>query len=122
MLAANLTEDGDKLVGTATLSYLGSAEGMTSDILTKIAKLNFAAADKTGSAAVKLTGVKVAGYDEAGEAVYFTTDITASEAITAIGSKYDVNADGKVDLLDIVYAQKYYQQNSTSDGWSKVKH
>lgn len=116
------TEDSGKLTGKVTLSYLSSTSGLTKEDLTDIAKLVFAANEKAGTVAVELTGVRVAGYNENGEPVYFSTNITAPEAVTAIGSKYDVNADGVVDLLDIVYVQKYYQRNASSDSWAQVKH
>ncbi|MGN1008804.1 MAG: LamG domain-containing protein, partial [Butyricicoccus sp.] len=67
-------EDGDKLTGTLTLSYLNGGS-LTSTALTDIARLTFAAAGKSGKAAVKLTGVQVAGYDENGEAVYLDSTI-----------------------------------------------
>lgn len=115
------TEDGDKLTGKLTLSYL-SGSGLTKEELTDIARLTFTAADKNGDVAVKLTGAQVAGYDQNGEAVYMDSTTTESEAVTAIGSKYDVNRDGKVDLLDIVHAQKFYQMNSASENWAQAKH
>lgn len=115
------TEDGDKLTGKLTLSYL-SGSSLTKEELTDIARLTFTAADKNGNVAVKLTGAQVAGYDENGEAVYMDSTTTESEAVTAIGSKYDVNRDGKVDLLDIVHAQKFYQMNSASENWAQAKH
>ncbi len=76
------------------------------------------ATGESGKAAVKLTGVQVAGYDESGEAVFLDSTIAGGEAVTAIGSKYDVNTDGVVDLRDIVHAQKFYQLTAN---WEQAK-
>ncbi|MBP3311720.1 MAG: metallophosphoesterase [Butyricicoccus sp.] len=119
--AVKWSEDGDKLTGTLTLSYLNGGS-LTNAALTDIARLTFAATGESGKAAVKLTGVQVAGYDESGEAVFLDSTIAGGEAVTAIGSKYDVNTDGVVDLRDIVHAQKFYQLTANSANWEQAKH
>ena len=113
------TEEGDTLKGSLTLSYLTEG-GLTKEDLLDIARLTFTATGKTGTAAVTLTGVEVAGYDEDGEPVFLTSDITAGTAQTLISSKYDLNGDDKVDLLDIAYAQKYYQRTTASADWAQA--
>ncbi len=114
------TEEGDTLKGSLTLSYLTEG-GLTKEDLLDIARLTFTAAGKTGTAAVELKSVEVAGYDENGEPVFLTSDITAGKAQTLISSKYDLNGDSKVDLLDIAYAQKYYQRNTASADWAQAE-
>lgn len=114
------TEEDDKLIGKLTLSYLENGS-LTNEALTDIARLTFTAADQTGKIAIKLTGAQIAGYDVAGNAVYLNTTVTTPEAVTVIGSGYDVNMDGKIDLLDIAHAQKFYQFTTASENWAQAK-
>ena len=44
--------------------------------------------------------------------------INPSEATFTDALSYDVNGDGKVDLLDITEAQLYYRADSGSANWS----
>ena len=71
----------------------------------------------------KESRVSVTVYDENGKAVYLATKIATPKAETAVSDKpnCDVNGDGKVDLLDITYCQKYYRQGSDSPDWSDFK-
>ena len=110
---------------TVVLSYLenGAGGGLTKPELCSVAELTFKELTKDASVGLRLTAFSTAGYDENGKAVYLATKIATPKAETAVSDKpnCDVNGDGKVDLLDITYCQKYYRQGSDSSDWSDFK-
>ena len=111
---------------TIALSYLqdGAGGSMTKTEFTDVAEVKFKEILSEMSVGIKLIGVSAAGYDENGNAVYFTTEITDAQASTAVGTKpnCDVNGDGRVDLLDITYCQKYYRKGESSSDWNNFRH
>ena len=72
---------------------------------------------------IRLTGIEAAGYDSEGKAVRLTAGIGDSSASVTLAEKktYDLNSDGKVDLLDIAYAQLYYKVSEGSDRWADAE-
>ena len=110
---------------TVVLSYLenGAGGSLTKTELCSVAELTFKELTKDASVGLRLTAFSAAGYDENGKAVYLVTKIATPKAETAVSDKpnCDVNGDGKVDLLDITYCQKYYRQGSDSSDWSDFK-
>ena len=114
--------------GTATvaLSYLqnGAGGSMTKTELSDVAEVRFKEILSDMSVGISLIDVSAAGYDENGNAVYFTTKITDANANTTVRSSLssDVNGDGVIDLLDITYCQKYYRKGESSPDWNDFKH
>lgn len=110
--------------GVLALTYLknGAQGSLTSDVLTDIAKLTFETTKTSGSYGIKITGVTVAGYDDKGEPIYLTSQIKTDRAQTSISaaSRFDLNNDGIVDILDITYCQMFYQSTPNSANWSKA--
>ena len=78
--------------------------------------------DVKGSIAATLTKVACAGV-AAVEEDAMTGTATITEPATAIFfmADYDVNADGKVDILDITEAQRHYQADAQDENWAEVQ-
>lgn len=112
------TVDG-KCTGTAMLSYLereDSSKLLTAEGETVIAQL----AVQGDSPTLKITGVTISGWDEAGIVAFGTIaqGVNPNEA-TFTGKKiYDLNNDGAVNQLDITWAQMYYRATSSDSNWS----
>ncbi len=113
--------------GTAGLSYLKDGAGgcLTQKALTDIARIQFETEKSGGSAGIRLTGITVAGYDESGKAVLMKSETGQDSAeVTVTGdtqtARYDLNGDGSVNLLDITYAQLFYQRNTGSADWAEA--
>ena len=113
--------------GTAGLSYLKDGAGgcLTQKALTDIARIQFETEKSGGSSGIRLTGITVAGYDESGNAVLLksetgqnSAEVTVTEEPQTAG--YDLNGDGSVNLLDITYAQLFYQRNTGSADWAEA--
>lgn len=103
---------------TAVLSYLNESKELffcTDE--TDIAEISVNAS----SASVKITELKITGWDDEETVSYGTVgSISPDEAIYTVPSKYDVNTDGEVDILDLTYAQLYYRAIPTDSYWSKA--
>ena len=116
----------DDNTATVALSYLqgGAGGSVTRTELFNVAEINFKEILQNMSVGIKLIDVSAAGYNEKGEAVYFTTKITSANAVTSVSDKTscDVNGDGIIDLLDITYCQRYYKSDNTSPDWEKFSH
>lgn len=67
-----------------------------------------------------VTSLVAAGYDAEGNEVYISSDHVAVDPDHAVYVGYDLNSDGKVDLLDIVTAQNYYQVSRDDADWSSA--
>ena len=115
----------DGNTGTAALSYLkdGAGGSLTQKALTDIARIQFETERDSGVVGIRLTGIEAAGYDSEGKAVRLTAGIGDSSASVTLAEKktYDLNGDGKVDLLDIAYAQLYYKVSEGSDRWADAE-
>lgn len=110
--------NGDKYTGTAILGFLDAGGNLfSSDKTAAIAKI-VVNADK---AAIRITDLKVSGWDSDKNVKYGTVnEINPSEATFTDALTYDINGDGKVDLLDITEAQLYYRADKNSAGWSSA--
>ncbi len=101
---------------TAVIGFL-NADGKLfySDKSASVAKI--IVNDKNAS--LKITGLKVSGWDADENVGYGTvTEISPDNATFTDALSYDVNGDGTVDLLDITKAQLYYRADINSENWS----
>ena len=107
---------GGKYTGTAILGFLNADEELFSyDKSVSIAKITVNAEKAT----LKITDLKISGWDSDKNVGYGVVNgINPSEATFTDALSYDVNGDGKVDLLDITEAQLYYRADKNSANWS----
>lgn len=108
--------NGGKYTGMAILGFLNAdANLFSSDKSAKIAKITVNAENAT----LKITDLKVSGWDSDKNVMYGTVNgINPAEATFTDALTYDVNGDGKVDLLDITEAQLYYRADKNSTNWN----
>ncbi len=107
---------GGKYTGTAVLGFLNADSSLFSaDQSTAIAKIIV----NTEGSSLKITDLKVSGWDSGKNVKYGTVnEINPAEATFTDALTYDVNGDGKIDLLDITEAQLYYRADKNSTNWS----
>lgn len=107
---------GGKYTGTAVLGFLNAdAHLFSADKSIAIAKITVNAENAT----LKITDLKVSGWDSEKNVMYGTVNgISPAETTFTDALTYDVNGDGKVDLLDITEAQLYYRADKNSANWS----
>lgn len=111
---------GGKVVYTAVLSYLNGSQGtLSADGVQDVAQIAVSGETPT----VTVTDLKIAGWttdNDPGTVAYGTivNGIDPSEATYTGEKNYDVNGDGKVDLLDITTAQLYYRAAEGDSVWS----
>ena len=67
---------------------------------------------------LKITGVTLSGWNNAGEAVFGTTGSIDPDKVKFVATTYDLNGDGKVNQLDITVAQAAYQASSADSDWN----
>ena len=108
--------NGGKYTGTTILGFLNAdANLFSSDKSAEIAKITVNAENAT----LKITDLKVSGWDSGKNVMYGTVnEINPAEATFTDALTYDVNGDGKVDLLDITEAQLYYRADKNSTNWN----
>ena len=108
--------NGGKYTGMAILGFLNAdANLFSSDKSAEIAKITVNAENAT----LKITDLKVSGWDSGKNVMYGTVNgINPAEATFTDALTYDVNGDGKVDLLDITEAQLYYRADKNSANWN----
>lgn len=108
--------NGGKYTGTTILGFLNAdANLFSSDKSAEIAKITVNAEN----ASLKITDLKVSGWDSGKNVMYGTVNgINPAEATFTDALTYDVNGDGKVDLLDITEAQLYYRADKNSTNWN----
>lgn len=114
----NQETSGGKYTGTVVLGYL-NADGnlFFADKSEAVAKITVGAEN----AAIKITDLKVSGWDSDKNVRYGSVnEISPSEATFTDAVSYDVNGDGKVDLLDITEAQLYYRADENSKNWQEA--
>lgn len=109
-----------KTVYTAVLSYLGGSEG-TFSAQGRQDVAQIAVSGKTPT--VTVTDLKIAGWTTDGKPDTVAYGVIRSgidpNQTTFTGEKnYDVNGDGKVDLLDIAAAQLYYRAEKGDGNWT----
>lgn len=116
-------ENGFTLIGdvkdadgkTAVLGFLNAdGELFDSEKSTPVVKITVNAENAT----LKITDIKVSGWDSEKNVKYGTVKLSSSEATFTDALSYDVNGDGTVDLLDITQAQLYYRSDRNSTNWS----
>lgn len=106
---------GGKYSGTAVLGFLSDGELFSSDESVAVAKIIVGAEDAT----LKITDLKVSGWDSDKNVMYGTVnELSPAEATFAGTLSFDVNGDGRVDLLDITEAQLYYRADKSGANWS----
>lgn len=75
----------------------------------------------TGNIAMTVTAAQCAGINTEDDSLMTgTVSVNGSPASNRVTS-YDVYADGKIDILDITEAQRFYQVSSRDDGWDAAK-
>jgi hypothetical protein len=114
---------GDMYKGKVTLRYPAglSSDGFSSKSSADILKLMFDAR-AFGEAALKITGFKVTGLDAAsGKVVYYHVVIETASGTTFIYSKFDLNRDTVVDLLDLGIIQLYFGAVKGESSWNAVR-
>ena len=108
--------NGSKYTGTAVLGFLNTdGKLFSSGSSSAVAKIIV----NTDEASIKITDLKVSGWDSDKNVMYGSVnELNPSEATFTDALTYDINGDGKVDLLDITEAQLYYRANKNSADWS----
>lgn len=102
--------------GTAVLAYLTDEHGLFECTAKTVIANLFVNGERP---TVKITDVKVAGWDSTGTVKFGTVKgIDPSEATWTGYNKYDLNQDGAVDMLDITFAQKYYHAQTGDSNWN----
>lgn len=72
----------------------------------------------TGNIAMTVTAAQCAGINTEDDSLMTgTVTVNGSLASNRVTS-YDVYADGKIDILDITEAQRFYQASSSDDNWA----
>ena len=100
---------------TAVLAYLNGSRDLFSTTGTQVIAQIVTAEE---NAALKITGLTIAGWNESEEVAFGTVNgISPDEATSTAGADYDVNGDGSVDQLDLTEAVKYYRIDSGDDNW-----
>ena len=75
----------------------------------------------TGNIAMTVTAAQCAGINTEDDSLMTgTVTVNGSPASNRITS-YDVYADGKIDILDITEAQRFYQVSSRDDDWAAAQ-
>ncbi len=94
------------------LVVLGNKAGVTADADVEIAKVVTPVIAETGDATLTITKATLTAYvGEEGE-TYVEADLSQASATTKVEfSRFDVNRDGIVDLLDVTRAQRHYGEN-----------
>ena len=122
--AVTWTELGDGMwKGRVLLMYLNNNEDLTATGPIDIARILFDALG-LGDVSLKVTSVRLAGFDESGEAVFLECEVERAEAATTVVkvySPYDLNKNDIIDQLDLVTAQRFYQAREGDDGWDAAK-
>ncbi len=104
--------------GTAVLAYLNGSKELFSNTGSQVIAQIEAGAEK---ATLKITEIKVAGWDKDETVRYGTVNGIDPDEATFTGTlSYDINGDSKVDLLDLAEAQKYYRAASGSAEWQNA--
>jgi hypothetical protein len=115
--------------GKVTLVLYGNAgEDQTSGGTVDIAKFSYQAKE-LGDAVMKLITIEVAGTNEypSGNISYrIDSEIETGEGKTSIEeiivySRYDLNKDGKVDILDLAIALSYCQYEQGDSEWEQAE-
>ena len=107
-----------RYTGTAVLGFL-DADGnlFSSEASAAIAKILVNAPEAT----IKITALTVSGWDVDKTVLYGRVNkLDPAEATFTDALTYDVNGDGKVDLLDITQAQLYYRATKTGVNWNEA--
>ena len=114
--------DGDMYRGKVTMTYpSASSYGFTSEASTDILKLAFDA-KALGGATLSLTKFLVTGLvEELGQGSYYHVILEADSGTTIVYSKYDLNKDNVVDLIDLGLIQLYYGISNASPAWNVHK-
>ena len=119
-MASDWTEENGKLVLKAYLGMTGNVAGFTSEKKSKLAEISVPLKDGVkGNIAAEITDIKAAGVVREEELAMNGT-VSVSSASVFVPS-YDVNGDGKVDIIDITEAQRYYQAKSSDENWAQAK-
>lgn len=75
----------------------------------------------TGNIAMTVTAAQCAGINTEDDSLMTgTVNVNGSPASNRVTS-YDVYADGKIDILDITEAQRFYQVSSSDDDWATAQ-
>ena len=75
----------------------------------------------TGNIAMTVTAAQCAGINTEDDSLMTgTVSVNGSPASNRVTS-YDVYADGKIDILDITEAQRFYQVSSSDDDWAAAQ-
>ncbi|MDR0382241.1 MAG: NEAT domain-containing protein [Oscillospiraceae bacterium] len=104
--------------GSATVSWLDDAEGLTAVEATPVITLHFVVKDDvSGAATVKITDVEAASYPAVSLRIgSIDPDVVRTEFLA-----YDFNRDGVVNLADLAWAQKYFRAEAGDDDWETAK-
>ncbi len=116
----NTTQVNGKTAYTAVLSYLNGAQSTLSASGVQNVLQIAVAGDKP---TVTITDLKIAGWTVDGDSStvaygVIRNGIDPSQATYTDDKSYDINGDGKVDLLDITAAQLYYRATQGDSNWT----
>ena len=119
---------GTTITKRATLTY-SAGDSLSTNVPVTLLNIELTAKQTTGKTSVGLdaSGIQIAGPDGYGGAKYLT-NIRFAQGASAVYiavepsySVYDVNRDGKVNLLDISVAQQHYAASSADADWAKAQ-
>ncbi len=108
-----------KYTGTVVLGFLNDGGSLfSSEKSSQIAKIIV----NSENALLKITDMKISGWDSKKNVGYgIVNEISPLEAEFTDALSYDVNGDGKVDLLDITVSQLYYRADKNSVAWNEAE-
>jgi hypothetical protein len=113
------TQDGEKWLGRVTLgNYEGGVDVAGAQ---DIFEMTYQVKEALGETEVKLTNVKLSGYDENGEAVFIEAPITNGSAALNVKPYFhpcDINRDNVIDQLDLTTAQLAYATVEGDANWN----
>ena len=108
--------------GTVTLMYPGFITNAGPlDILT----ISGSVFSEAGIATATLTAIEATG-NVGGKSAYILCNIFTSQATTSVSektkvySKYDLNKDGRIDILDTTIAVNFYRERYVNPGWATI--
>ncbi len=116
--AKETTSDG-KYLATFILCYLqGDDKQLTSSGETEIAEITVSG----NKPVVSIKSMKISGWNTDGDVAYGEiADVDGSGVVFTGEKSYDLNGDGKVDILDITFAQGFYRAAKGDSNWAKAE-
>lgn len=115
VVATKLENVDGKTIATVTL---GNNKGMTNEEAVDILAVHLKPTGEAGQATVTMTKVILSAFDGDAYETYVNAVLGNTSVTTEMKhSRYDVNHDGVVDMLDITRVQRFYGLERTDEGF-----